>query len=371
MGVYQIGKNWYFDFYYDGQRYKESCGQVNKTVAKEIETVKRREAIQGLYKPKAVRMLFRDFAPKYLENARLNKKQKSSLRNEVSIKMLLPHFGGCSLERINTFMVERYKKTRKEEGRAPATFNRDISTLRNMLNKAVEWKLLKDNPLRGYRLLKEQNEKMWALTYEEESRLLDACENVLQSEKYLRDMVSFALHSGLRLEELRSLKKADIDMASRFLVVTNSKNSELRKVPINDTLLEITKKRLQRKGTDYIFCDAKGDKLTVLTNSFWKAVAAAGLSRKEEVRGELKEVRFRFHDLRHTFGSRLGMAGVDVKTIMEIMGHKTYKMALRYQHPAPDHKRKAVNFLDELTRVFTRAEIGKGDNIYKIGGMER
>ena len=55
---------------------------------------------------------------------------------------------------------------------------------------------------------------------------------------------------------------------------------------------------------------------------------------------------FRFHDLRHTFGSRLGMAGTDLKTIMEIMGHKTHVMAMWYQHPSPDHKLKAVRNLD-------------------------
>ena len=87
--------------------------------------------------------------------------------------------------------------------------------------------------------------------------------------------------------------------------------------------------------------------LTVLTNAFWQAVKDAKLSRIETGRdGKNKTVRFRFHDLRHTFGSRLGMSGTDTKTIMEIMGHKTYKMAMRYQHPAPDHKLNAVRALD-------------------------
>ncbi len=63
-----------------------------------------------------------------------------------------------------------------------------------------------------------------------------------------------------------------------------------------------------------------------------------------------KDVRFRFHDLRHTFGSRLGMAGFDLKTIMEIMGHKTTKVAMRYQHPSPDHKLKAVQSLDRISK---------------------
>jgi len=59
-----------------------------------------------------------------------------------------------------------------------------------------------------------------------------------------------------------------------------------------------------------------------------------------------KKVRFRFHDLRHTFGTRLGMAGQDLKAIMEIIGHKNPKTAMRYQHPAPAHKLRAVKILD-------------------------
>lgn len=57
-------------------------------------------------------------------------------------------------------------------------------------------------------------------------------------------------------------------------------------------------------------------------------------------------IGFCFHDLRHTFGLRLGMAGQDSKTIMEIMGHKTHKMAMRYQHPSPEHKLDVVKKLD-------------------------
>jgi integrase len=62
---------------------------------------------------------------------------------------------------------------------------------------------------------------------------------------------------------------------------------------------------------------------------------------------------FRFHDLRHTFGSRLGMKGVDIRSIQELMGHKDIKMSMRYSHPTPEHKKRAVKMLDEVPSIFT------------------
>ena len=53
----------------------------------------------------------------------------------------------------------------------------------------------------------------------------------------------------------------------------------------------------------------------------------------------------RFHDLRHTAASRLVMAGVELYTVKEILGHKTLVMTQRYAHLSPAHQRQAVERL--------------------------
>lgn len=356
--MFKRGKRWYSDFVYQGERYTKAWGPISKTVAAEKDRKFRTEVLEGKQAIKAKRVLFENFAGKYLEFARVNKKPQAARRNESSIEMLKPHFAGKLLNSIHSFQVEQYRKDRKEKGTEPATINRDVATLRNMMNKAVEWGYLSENPLRSIRMLKEDNEKMWVLTPEEEKKLLENCEKSPQERKYLADLVKVALHSGMRLREILGLRKEHVNLQERFILVLDTKNHEPRKIPINDTLREVLKRQMENNNpSDHVFCNSAGKPLTVLTNAFWKAVEDAGLIANDIKGDKVMKVRFRFHDLRHTFGSRLGMAGVDLKTVMEIMGHKSHRMAMRYQHPAPDHKLNAVKILDEVPSVFTTGDV--------------
>ena len=348
--MYLRDGNWVTEFYHEGVRYKKALGRgISKTVAKEREAKFKTDVLEGKYSQKAKRILFETFAEKYLDHARVNKRPKSAKRNEVSIKMLMPYLKGKLIGSIHPFQLEQYKKARREEGRSPATINRDIACVRNMLNMAVEWKYLQRNPISKVKQLREDNEKMWVLSPEEESKLLEECEKRPQKKKYLRDLVEFALYSGIRQSEIFNLKKVNVHLKESFLLVTDTKNHENRTVPLNDTLRDILKRRLEEPG-EHVFINHKGKKLSILTNAYWKAIEKASLIRWEEKDGEMIKIRFRFHDLRHTFGSRLGMNGTDLKSIMEIMGHKTAKVAMRYQHPSPDHKLMAVKSLDNPSR---------------------
>ncbi len=142
--MYSRNGNWITEFYHQGIRYKKALGAgISKTVAKEREAKFKQEVREGKHQQKARRIKFEVFADKYLDHARINKRPQSARRNEVSIKQLMPFFKGQLIGSINPFQVEQYKKARRDGGASPATVNRDVACLRNMMNIAVNWGYLR------------------------------------------------------------------------------------------------------------------------------------------------------------------------------------------------------------------------------------
>ncbi len=107
-----------------------------------------------------------------------------------------------------------------------------------------------------------------------------------------------------------------------------------REIPINQTLRETLQKQVRHLHSEYAFVDKEGKRFKEIKRSFKSALRRSGIK------------DFTFHDLRHTFASQLVMAGIDLTTIKELLGHKTLAMTLRYAHLAPSHKQKAVEMLD-------------------------
>jgi integrase len=153
---------------------------------------------------------------------------------------------------------------------------------------------------------------------------------------WLKDLpqLDLALHTGLRLSEQYRLAWDCIDFERRTLTIPLSKNSELRHVPLNDDAIAAL--RAARKCCNdqpFVFLNRYGQRLVSPREWFDPAVKAAGLK------------DFTWHCLRHTFASRLVMAGVDLRTVQELMGHKTIQMTVRYAHLAPKHQLAAVQRL--------------------------
>ena len=239
-------------------------------------------------------------------------------------------------------MIEKYKLTRKEEKAEPATINRELGCLRHMFNMAIKWKKAQVNPVREVKFLKEPKEKDRILSEEEEARLLEAVRTGHKA-KHLEPIIATALHTGMRKGEILNLKWSNVDFRNGLIIVEGTKNGEIRKIPMNKKLTQTLEGAKKVSKGDYVFSE-NGKPYRDVKTGWWTALENAGIE------------NFTFHGLRHTFGSRLGMAGIDIRTIQELMGHKDIKMTMRYSHPTPEHKKRAVEVLDGakcLTSNFT------------------
>jgi integrase len=239
---------------------------------------------------------------------------------------LIPFFGERFLFQVTIAEGERYKQERLETVR-PSTVNKELNCLKAMLNKAVAWGYLKENPLKGLKGLKEPPGRIRYLAPDETARLLAACETPL----YLRPIVELAMHTGMRRSELLSLRWPDIDLRRRTISLAQTKNNERRVIPVNDTVAAILKALPRHLDTDALFPELNGP---MLTRAFWRACHKAGVS------------NLRLHDLRHTFASYLAMGGFNLRTIQQLLGHKDLRMTSRYSHLSADHLQQAVNSLD-------------------------
>ncbi len=331
MSLYQRGKSWYYDFMYRGQRYTGNIGPVSKTRAKEVMAKKKAEAVEGRYELPSKRPspMFEAVAADYLHYYRANRQPKSVERHEMAYQALKPTFAGKRLADITPFMIEQYKQTRKAQGRSEVTINRELAFLKNLFTQAITWGKVAENPVKQVRLFREDNARTRFLTEEEEASLLAHCN------PHLKPLVITALHTGFRKSELLSLRWANVDFRHRLIKVeaAYTKTHEARSVPMTETLTA-TLKSLKMFAADDSTSTVFGYRN--VTKTFARAVTRAGL------------VNFTFHDLRHTFASRLVMAGVDLATVKELMGHKHITMTLRYTHLAPGHKRSAIAVLDHI-----------------------
>ena len=323
MGVYKREENWYIDFYACGRRIRQKVGP-SKKLAEQILNKVKTAVIENKYldirkKPK---VNFETLVEQYLGYAKTNK--RSWDRDRRSLKCLSRCFGGKYIYEITAHQIENYKMERSKT-LSPASVNRELACLKHMLNKAVEWDMLETNPAKKVKLLRENNQRLRYLTQEEIEKLYDSCA------EHLKPIVRTALFTGMRISEILRLKWEDIDFKQGIIFVRDSKNGEMKEIPINDQLMFTLKS--PKFKSPYVFAQEDGRPRFSVRTAFENAVKRA------------KIMDFRFHDLRHTFASHLVMSGVDLITVKELLGHKTINMTLRYAHLSPDHKRHAINCL--------------------------
>ena len=361
MAIRKRGQTWQID-YIDpaGKRVRKS---FKKKKEAEAELAKRVSLIaEGRYLDvkKDCKTTFKELIDRYEENF---KHQRSYDRFKViCLKNFREYFGEeTRISNIRYGDLETYRNLLREKPtlrgtiRCTATINREMSALRHIFSKAVEWELIEGTPFRRGRslILKENNARLRYLSEEEITKLLNACS------PHLRSIVTCALNTGMRRGEILSLKWTQI--RNGFIYLQKTKTDEPRQIPINEALeaLFASIRKTQPTSAEHVFLFAR-KKMTIDTNSnsglkVINFVAGDPIQNiKQGFSAALKRAgieNFRFHDLRHTFASHMIMRGASLKEVQEILGHKTMTMTLRYAHLGQEHKKKAVNLLNGLTSM--------------------
>jgi site-specific recombinase XerD len=333
MRIYQRRNAWFLDYSRDGRRVRKRIGTSRKLAelamkAVEVELIKSKYL--GIREPK--KMLFEKLCANYLEYSRANKTHYTWVRDSTSVKTLLKSFQGRQIASITAYDVECFKNLRSAKLKN-TSINRELSCIKHMFTKAVDWGFLPVNPLHSVKKMKEPPGRVRYLTDEEITTLLNCCNG------HVKSIVVTVLNSVLRRGEVLGLKWSDVDLKNRVLTIHRTKNNEMKMVPVNQELHQVLSGLGPQLPDQYVFANAEGGPFLDIKKGFHAAMRRAGIK------------DFRFHDLRHTFASRLVMAGVDIRTVQVLLGHKDIKMTLRYSHLSDTHLRDAVQKLEHGTNL--------------------
>jgi integrase len=330
-------------------RYADANGKIrrervgNKGAAIKLYQKRKTEIFQGKKLPEQFRIkavTFNELADDAIEWAKSHKITWED--DEIRLKPLRETFGMRTAESITPQEIERWfaaegvsrnkDKSRNKKPWKPATFNRYKALLSMVFRQGIKNRRVTANPAREIERRKENNQRDRYLLPHEENGLRRVI-----SEKCPARLpeLDIALHTGMRRSEQYNCDWSWIDLDRRVLTVPRSKHGEKRRVYLNDAAV-VAFRMLWR------FSEGKGKVFAHLYRSD-ATVGARGWFEQALADAEISS--FRWHDLRHTFASRLVMAGVDIRTVQELMGHKTIQVTLRYAHLAPQHQLEAVQRL--------------------------
>jgi integrase len=326
VALFKRGKVYWAYHWVDGVRHAQSTGTGNRRTAETIAQRFKDElnlARVGVADPKP-EMTFAELAARFLAEGSPRPYHIDRL------KLLLPFWGKTQIGRITKARAREYRTYRHKAKQhlSDTTINRDLEALRHMLFWAVDEGILLANPLSRVLMVRERRKPRLMVTVTEEDNLLAA------AAPHLRSIIIAALDSGMRRGEILTQRWEHVDFTRRLLYVTHSKTAggEAREIPLTDRLFEELERKRQPEGLIFLF----QDKPIVKIKTAWKAaIRRAGIR------------YFRFHDLRHTFNTRLMEAGVMQEVRKALMGHSSGEETNAiYTHVELPVKREALQKLE-------------------------
>jgi integrase len=353
VSLYKRGNIWWFKFRFGGQMIRESSNSESKTVGKEAERARHRQLEESYnqIKRRTLPPTFARAASAWLEAQKPHLAERTYEIYDVAVRChLTPVLGPRLLCDIEADAVAAYQAKRKNGGASARTINKELQVLRQILKRHKLWANLQGD----VKFEREHNHIGKALTREEEKKLLAAC----ASNALLNAVVTLALNTALRKNEIRTLRWSQIDFEKRTVMVGRAKTEggSGRLIPWNhlafDALVGWAGRLVQSQSEDYVFpaCEAAGierkhpdmeriDPSRPIKS--WRSAWRAALKRAH--------LQIRFHDLRHTCITKLAESQASEHTLMALAGHVSRRMIEHYSHIRMEAKRAAMDAIANPT----------------------
>jgi integrase len=323
MSLYKRGTVWHYDFAVDGLRFRGSTKEPTLSRARTVESLLIAEAKEkGRTILNRRSPLLSEFAVRFfgwVDSSALEARSKRYYRDGWRI---------LSNTRLRGMRLSQIYRDEVESLRFPGSAsnsNRAIRTLRRMLGKAEEWKLIASAP--KLKLVKEYGRSA-VLDAESERKLLATASH------HLRDVLIVMLDTGMRPQEVFCMRWEDVDWEKLTIFVPKGKTRNARRhVPISQRLLGVLKQRCNADSSGWVFASkSKTGHLTTVKTAFQRARKLAGLDSSVVL-----------YTARHTFATNTLAATGNLALLMRAMGHSNAQTAMIYQHPSLDLVREAVD----------------------------
>jgi len=328
--LYKRSNGFYYIGYFDNGRLRwKSTNRRLKS-----EALKVLSGFRELFMSKPEPMTLSKFSDDYLRYASASYAKSTVHIASAALKRLKSVAGDCALTSITPQHLDRYKAKRLVEV-SPVSVNVELRALRAIMNVALRWKLLQSNPFAGMQLVRTPERTPSYLSKDDFQKLVS-----LVKDHWLREVIVFAVLTGMRRAEIVNLRWDDVDLTRRLIYVQSdasfkTKQGKRRVIPIGDVAYHLLSSKLGKTAGEYVFLH-RGRRIAEswLSHKFKHCVRSAGLPD-----------RLHFHSLRHTFASWLVQDGVSLYEVQKLLGHSSISVTQVYSHLQPEQLHETVNRL--------------------------
>lgn len=354
--IYKRGGVYWFNFRFNGEHIQRSTQQGNANVARTMAAAYRTKLAKGevdLAEREAIPSL-RNFQQRFLDEIRVRRADHPETIEFYQSKYLgllkFTPLAQARLDHIDEKLIAQFTAKMVNTDYEKSTINRHLATLKRALRLAAKWRIIQRVP--AIEMLSGENQREFVLSRKQQREYLEVCP------EFLRQWAGFAVETGMRRKEIRSLKWPDVhfdpvgEARCGYVHVRGTKSrSSKRNLSLTATAQMILLRQKQISQCEHVF---------VSDQDHTKPASISAVNHAHE---RVREVlglpaEFVLHSLRHTFGTRLGEAGADAFTIMRLMGHSSVTISQRYVHPTPETMENAFLKLEDASREFEQNRIG-------------